>query len=417
MRIEILVGNSEEPLIYPLNKPKLSVGSGETCDIIVDAPNVSRKHVQIATEGDSYFVIDQGSTNGTFINEERLVPGRRTEFTSFFPVRLGDSVLITLLSDEEVSPDEPPSLSFPESENATVPLSGRGSDESTKMISLRDLNKAKTSDLVSRRQKIVKKKASESTPKTSPKTGKPKSKRAQDKSHMLKIQIFVLIFIGMAGYVNFFVLEPEKEVKIAKIGEVVPPDPNAEAIKEKAPEVVYVVPEDQLPSREKVENLLGDLKCTLDVEKYFCEKIYKGNEYPFGSVQVGSTMFILSDGEFFYNEAKRFLPLPKSSSPDGKHTPEELDRYEKDLREVMAAIYLLRAVPGDLDPEMTKDLRLAIGLFLKTPEGENKLSTVISILPSSLKEFKRLFEEVHLANTTKIGVSAIEFVEKYYRVY
>jgi pSer/pThr/pTyr-binding forkhead associated (FHA) protein len=68
MRIEILVDGSEEPQIYPINKQKLVLGSGETCDVIIPSEQISRKHLIIAAEGDSYFVIDQGSTNGSFIN-------------------------------------------------------------------------------------------------------------------------------------------------------------------------------------------------------------------------------------------------------------------------------------------------------------------------------------------------------------
>lgn len=415
MRIEILVGNSEEPLIFPLNKPKLTLGSGETCDIIVDAPNISRKHVQILCEGDSFYVVDQGSTNGTFINEERLVPGRRTEFTSFFPVRLGDLVLITLLSDEEMADEPPSTLSFPESKIASRPSStSRSSEESTQMISLGDLRKAKTSDLVNRRKEIVKKKTVQS--KTEKKSG-PKTKRAADKSWMQKIQLLVVLLVGAAAYVNFYVFDRKVET-VAKMGQEIPIDPGVKKVEEvKVVEVPLVIPESELPAREKVENLLTDIKCTLDIEKYFCSTIYKNNEGEFGSVQVGTFIYILADGQFFYDEAKKLLPLPVSTAPDGQLTPEELAEYESNVRRVMSAIFLLRAIPPGFDFELTKEYKFAFGLFTKNEEGAYKLNTVVAILPSSLKEFQRLFQEVHLSNVKQIGVSAIEFVSKYYRYY
>src|SRR5690606_19797388 len=106
MRLEILVG-SDDPIIYPINSAKMTLGSAETCDVIISAEGISRRHLTVIAEDDQYFVIDQGSTNGSFINEERLVPGRRVEFTSFFPVRLGDNTLLSLISDDENELREP----------------------------------------------------------------------------------------------------------------------------------------------------------------------------------------------------------------------------------------------------------------------------------------------------------------------
>jgi hypothetical protein len=100
MRIEITV-EGQEPFTHKLTKDKTLLGSGSECDILVEAEGLSRKHVMILAEGDQFFVVDQGSTNGAFINEERLVPGQRASFTSFFPIRLGAHVTVALLSDEE----------------------------------------------------------------------------------------------------------------------------------------------------------------------------------------------------------------------------------------------------------------------------------------------------------------------------
>lgn len=419
MRIEILVGNSEEPLIYPLNKPKLTVGSAETCDIIIDAPNISRKHVQILVEGDSYFVIDQGSTNGTFINEERLVPGRRTEFTSFFPVRLGDEVLITLLSDEESSTSGELSLDFPKADEDAPPTSlpQRGRDESTKMISLRDLQKAKTSDLVTRREKIVKKKA-RTTGKTEAKASRPKSKRAQEKSRMRRIQFLVLLILGGAAYVNFYVMEPTKEPEVAKIGEEIDaPKQAAQPVVEPPKEVSKLIPENELIPRDRIQGLLTDIKCTLELEIYLCQRIYQLQQGQFGVVRVGTVLHILADGTFFMEEAKRLLPPLVSDNAEGTISPEAREAYEKNARLVASAIYLLRAVPKDLDYQLFADTKLSFALFTKDPEGYYQLEVVAAILPSSLQEVKSKLEEVHLTNVKKIGVTAVEFVTKLYRVY
>jgi hypothetical protein len=100
MKIEITIEGSE-PYHYPLKKAQTLIGSAKECDISLSAEGVSRKHLLVVVEGEQFFVIDQGSANGTFVNDERLVPGQRVEFTSFFPVKLAANVTLALLSDEE----------------------------------------------------------------------------------------------------------------------------------------------------------------------------------------------------------------------------------------------------------------------------------------------------------------------------
>ena len=64
MRIEILVDNGE-PKIYPLDRPKIVVGSHESCDIVIDNTGISRKHLVIVVRDEKYFVADQGSMNNS----------------------------------------------------------------------------------------------------------------------------------------------------------------------------------------------------------------------------------------------------------------------------------------------------------------------------------------------------------------
>ena len=58
----------------------ITIGRLPECAIVLDDPNVSRRHAQVRREGDAVFVVDLGSTNGTRVNgvlvrEHRLVPG------------------------------------------------------------------------------------------------------------------------------------------------------------------------------------------------------------------------------------------------------------------------------------------------------------------------------------------------------
>jgi len=49
------------------------IGRAVDCDIVVSSKNVSREHARIQQEGRRWFVEDMNSTNGTFLNDERVI--------------------------------------------------------------------------------------------------------------------------------------------------------------------------------------------------------------------------------------------------------------------------------------------------------------------------------------------------------
>jgi len=50
----------------------ITIGAMEDNDLVIDDETVSRNHCRIRREGDQYVLIDNGSTNGTFINRVRV---------------------------------------------------------------------------------------------------------------------------------------------------------------------------------------------------------------------------------------------------------------------------------------------------------------------------------------------------------
>ncbi|WP_439624432.1 diguanylate cyclase [Gemmata sp.] len=57
---------------YPLSERTLMLGRGEDCDIRLQDHSVSRRHARIEPTAEGYFVHDQHSTNGTFVNDRQL---------------------------------------------------------------------------------------------------------------------------------------------------------------------------------------------------------------------------------------------------------------------------------------------------------------------------------------------------------
>jgi len=61
------------------------IGRSREADVVVDDPNVSRRHAQVRREGDAWVMRDMGSTNGVKVN------GRRVEEAVLAP---GDELTI-----------------------------------------------------------------------------------------------------------------------------------------------------------------------------------------------------------------------------------------------------------------------------------------------------------------------------------
>lgn len=72
---------------WTMQKDSVTVGRGEESDIVVPERQVSRQHVRIFRQGDSYYVEDLNSRNGSAVNDEPLKDA---------PRRLYDNDIISL---------------------------------------------------------------------------------------------------------------------------------------------------------------------------------------------------------------------------------------------------------------------------------------------------------------------------------
>lgn len=391
MRLEILVG-SNDPITYPFKSAKLFVGSADTCDIVINHQGVSRKHLLLSSENGKYFVIDQGSTNGTFINEERLIPGRKVEFTSFFPMRLGNDVLVSLLSEEEYIPVEETFIVSTSTKNQE--------DSSTRVISLKDLNQVKTDKLVKKRETKraeVRKKA--------------QSAPVKKKKRSLNFTQFVAVVIVLtAAYYNFFLMPKEAPEEVARVGEFVK-DPDVKIAEEvKVDQVSKLIPETELTKYESFETLKNDLKCVTDFEKNLCESIPGANNPNFGAVQVGSMINVMVDASHEISIAKSHVTF----MPD---QPEDYNqKYNGLVKQVAAYKFLIDKIPSDLNYEMYKDLKLTFALY-NFENDEYKLYIAIAVTPQALKEFKEVVQPDAFQALKQFDSDVENNLKKIYRIY
>ena len=70
---------------------ELTIGRADKCHIVLDDTYVSQVHARIFAKGDSYYLEDLGSTNGTYLNRKRV--GGPTELQRGDRVKIGKTVL------------------------------------------------------------------------------------------------------------------------------------------------------------------------------------------------------------------------------------------------------------------------------------------------------------------------------------
>lgn len=392
MRLEVIVG-SDDPIIFPINSNKISIGSSETCDIVLISEGVSRKHISIMTEADKFFISDLGSTNGTYMNESRLVPGRKVEFTSFFPVRLGHNVLISLLSDED---EDYSSLIGQVTKERTSPSFKRPqvNTDSTVTISLSELKKTSTIELVKARDKkrveIKKTKAKQIAKK-------------KEKSHLVPFLALCVFATGV--YYNFFV---DKEVApeiIETVGRVEPIKTPSVPV-----ENILLISNDELPSKEQFELLISNPKCIIDVEKYFCDLLNIEPSTQFGAVKIGTTINILVDATQIFNEVDTIVKIPTEQSE------ESLKQYETLRKESAVYLFFLRSMPSELDSTLVGDDKLIIGLYDKKDE-QFVLSVNAGILAKAYKELRPELKENFHSSLKDSGIYTFTIPHRYYRTF
>jgi len=86
---------------YPLEGEELSIGRDTSNKISINDSEVSRKHARLLWQGNGYLLEDFGSTNGTFVNGQRL--SGSTALKVGDQVTLGETV--ALLYESDFDPD------------------------------------------------------------------------------------------------------------------------------------------------------------------------------------------------------------------------------------------------------------------------------------------------------------------------
>ncbi len=80
---------------FPLGDGSVTLGRLPECDLVLNDPNVSRRHAEFRQTADGVVVTDLGSTNGTRVNG---VPVREQQLVSGDEITVGSTTLVFELS-------------------------------------------------------------------------------------------------------------------------------------------------------------------------------------------------------------------------------------------------------------------------------------------------------------------------------
>ena len=95
--LTVLTGLSAGQTI-PLSDSEMSFGRSRDCDVRLMDPGISRRHCRIVPRGRSYTIEDLDSTNGTFVNGERI---KRAKLTGGERAQIGPDVVVRLAFEDE----------------------------------------------------------------------------------------------------------------------------------------------------------------------------------------------------------------------------------------------------------------------------------------------------------------------------
>ncbi len=349
MYLEVLI-DSQKPVIYKLNKPEIYIGSLMTNDIAIGFIGISRKHLKILVKDKSCFAIDQGSTNGSYIGKSKMAPGKRFEFSPLEPIRLGEKVFLTLLFEKG---EQTVDLNNP-SEAVAKTIS---ESEKTKVISLKELEAAKIKKNVSKR-KIV----------HAQKTQETKRKKEEKESFNQVTKMVGILLVG-AIVINYaWIMYSERLITKIYPKKEIAKEILFEGVDE---EGAYKIPPDNLIPSYEMPIHLASVKCRLNEEKHFCERIPGLKKQPSGVLQVDSNLILFIDEKDWEKTARDVLSIQFE-----KKTIKQDDVDSNFISRIIFLNFLKKSMSGLLFSSHEKTNFYVV--IFKESKGENEVEHIFA---------------------------------------
>ena len=77
---------------WKVDNKNIVIGRNRKCDIFIQSLSISKKHLYLRSDGSYFFVKDQQSTNGTFINDKQIKAQEEVKIQDNSKIKLGNIV-------------------------------------------------------------------------------------------------------------------------------------------------------------------------------------------------------------------------------------------------------------------------------------------------------------------------------------
>ncbi len=96
----IIIRGTPQGHRFFLTAPEMILGRDPSADVSIVDQGISRKHARVARVGEKVVIEDLGSSNGTFVNDQKLEPGKKLELNKEDMIKMGASILKFLPAGE-----------------------------------------------------------------------------------------------------------------------------------------------------------------------------------------------------------------------------------------------------------------------------------------------------------------------------
>src|SRR5262245_23419289 len=105
LTVVVRSGDLPAPAAITFDAPRIVIGRGEGCEVRLPDPSISHRHASIRQRGTDYVIIDEGSTNGTFVGPVRLSAQAPRMIRSGELIRVGRVWLEVRIEHTAISPN------------------------------------------------------------------------------------------------------------------------------------------------------------------------------------------------------------------------------------------------------------------------------------------------------------------------
>lgn len=346
MVFEIQYFDSSAKQRYEIKGNKCVIGRSKNTDLQIDRDGMSRKHLEVEWDGKEFYVTDLNSTNGVYVNSERIPAGARTLYKNFLPLEIADKITIFVYSDEQVAAEEfKKEMDMP----AASPMRESTTSSNASSSNTRTMRMERSSSTSSSGKKSSQEKKKASSP----------------------LMPILLLAIGGGAYYHFTHTETASETAT--------PAENGLEKKEKKKNPMLALDEDTL-----ADNLRGT-KCQGLVESALCHKLGKLEE---------KEGIVITDKQIIVTINTKNM-LKKISSPTFiRFKPEE--RMEYMLADIATRPYLIE--------EAVKHKLSILVVGFNLGETRAKVTGALDFNPTNLPPLTEKDQRVLFNNIYNAGI-------------